>query len=186
MWGSDLCFSFPTCWGQVQSYDHSCFPPSSPILSSFAWFYIFFSSGQVLLSALSCCSARTSVSEGVSWCIRGERCTPRPPIPQPSCFHWHWFYKVLFLSFSLQTEYSFIFSPHITKLWFQTPLGIIGFSDVQNKLQWKHPEIFTMNGLGAWFMKIAFLVLDSEANGASFQESLCCFFKVLQKEISRT
>ena len=41
------------------------FPTSSFLLMSFAWFYIFFSSGQVLLSALSWCSACTSVSEGV-------------------------------------------------------------------------------------------------------------------------
>ena len=41
------------------------FPPSSFILPSFAWFYIFFSTGQALLSALSWCSACTSVSEGV-------------------------------------------------------------------------------------------------------------------------
>ena len=41
------------------------FPPSSFILLSFSWFYIFFSSGQVLLSTLSWCSACTSVSEGV-------------------------------------------------------------------------------------------------------------------------
>ena len=40
-------------------------PPSSLILPSFAWFYIFFSTGQVLLSALSWCSACTSMSEGV-------------------------------------------------------------------------------------------------------------------------
>ena len=40
------------------------FFPSSFILPSFAWFYIFFSSGQVLLSALRWCSACTSVSEG--------------------------------------------------------------------------------------------------------------------------
>ena len=40
-------------------------PPSSFILWSFAWFSIFFSSGQVLLSALRWCSASTSVSEGV-------------------------------------------------------------------------------------------------------------------------
>ena len=39
--------------------------PSSFTLPSFAWFYIFFSTGQVLLSALSWCSACTSVSEGV-------------------------------------------------------------------------------------------------------------------------
>ena len=35
------------------------------LLLSFAWFCIFFSTGQVLLSALSWCSAYTSVSEGV-------------------------------------------------------------------------------------------------------------------------
>ena len=40
-------------------------PLSFYILPSFAWFYIFFFTGQVLLSALSWCSACTSVSEGV-------------------------------------------------------------------------------------------------------------------------
>ena len=64
-WGSDPCFSSPTRWGQAQSYQHSCFPPSSFILISFAWFYIFVSTGQLLLSILSWCSACTCVSEGV-------------------------------------------------------------------------------------------------------------------------
>ena len=41
------------------------FPPSSFILPSFACLYIFFSTGQILLSTLSWCSACTSVSEGV-------------------------------------------------------------------------------------------------------------------------
>ena len=41
------------------------FSLSSFVLRSFAWFYIFFSTGQVLLSALSWCSACTSVSEGI-------------------------------------------------------------------------------------------------------------------------
>ena len=41
------------------------FPPSSFILPSLPWFHIFFSSGQILLSTLSWCSACTSVSEGV-------------------------------------------------------------------------------------------------------------------------
>ena len=40
-------------------------PPRSFVVSSFAWFYIFFSIGQVLLSVLSWCSACTSVSEDV-------------------------------------------------------------------------------------------------------------------------
>ena len=41
------------------------FPPSSFILLRFAWFCVFFSSGQVLMSALNWCAACTSVSEGV-------------------------------------------------------------------------------------------------------------------------
>ena len=40
-------------------------PPSSFILLSFAWIYIFFSVGQLLLSTLSWCSACTPLSEGV-------------------------------------------------------------------------------------------------------------------------
>ena len=61
------------------------FPPSSFILLSFAWFYVFFSPGQALLSALSWCSAWTSVSEGVFLIIHGERCTLHPPTLLPSC-----------------------------------------------------------------------------------------------------
>ena len=41
------------------------FPLVLFILPSFAWVYIFFSTGQVLLSTFSWCSAFTSVSEGV-------------------------------------------------------------------------------------------------------------------------
>ena len=41
------------------------FPPSSFLLLSFAWFCMFFSTGRVILSALSWCSACTSVSEDV-------------------------------------------------------------------------------------------------------------------------
>ena len=51
--------------GRSSPTNTSVFPPSSFILLSFAWFYILFSSGEVLLSTLSCCSACTSVSEGV-------------------------------------------------------------------------------------------------------------------------
>ena len=55
----------PRAKGRSRPTNTSVFPPSSFILPSFAWFYIFFSTGQVLLYALSWCSARTSVSEGV-------------------------------------------------------------------------------------------------------------------------
>ena len=51
----------------------------------FSWVYIFFSVGQVFLSTLSWCSACTYVSEGIFLTIHGERCTPCPPTPPPSC-----------------------------------------------------------------------------------------------------
>ena len=41
------------------------FSPSSFILLSFSWFYILFSTDQVLLSTLRWCFACTSVSEGI-------------------------------------------------------------------------------------------------------------------------
>ena len=63
--GLDPCLSFPTCWGQASPSNTLVFHPSSFVLPSFAWFYIFFSTGQILLMALSWCSACTSRSEGV-------------------------------------------------------------------------------------------------------------------------
>ena len=54
------------------------------ILLNFAWFCIFFSIGQVLLSALSWCSTCTSVSERV-FLMSMKRCTPHPPSPPTSC-----------------------------------------------------------------------------------------------------
>ena len=65
MWGSDPCFSSLPAEGRSSPINTPVFPPSSFILPSVAWFYIFFSTGQVLLLALSWCSACTSVSEGV-------------------------------------------------------------------------------------------------------------------------
>ena len=41
MWRSDPCFSSPTCRGQVQFYEHSCFPPIS-FIPSFVRVKIFF------------------------------------------------------------------------------------------------------------------------------------------------
>ena len=61
------------------------FSPSSFVLQSFVWFYIFFSTSQVLLPVLSWCSACTTVSEGVFLIFGGKRCTPHPPTPLPSC-----------------------------------------------------------------------------------------------------
>ena len=52
--------------GRCSPTNTPVFPPSSFILPSFVWwFYIFFPTGQVLLSTLSWCSARIALSEGV-------------------------------------------------------------------------------------------------------------------------
>ena len=59
-----LQFPHPPRSGSVLT-NTPVFPSSSFILLSFAWVCIFFYAGQVLLSALSWCSACTSVSEGV-------------------------------------------------------------------------------------------------------------------------
>ena len=54
--GPLLQFPQPT-EGRSSPTNTPVFPPSSFILLSFAWFYIFFSTGQVALFALSWCSA---------------------------------------------------------------------------------------------------------------------------------
>ena len=65
-WGSHPYFSCPTCReGRSRPTITPVSPPGSFFPPSFAWFYIFFSSGQVLLSALSWYSACTSVFEVV-------------------------------------------------------------------------------------------------------------------------
>ena len=55
----------PPAEGRSSPTDTPVFPPSSLVLLSSVWFYIFFSSGQAPLYALSWCSASTSVSQGV-------------------------------------------------------------------------------------------------------------------------
>ena len=73
----------PPTEGRSSPTNTPVFPPSSFILLSFAWFYIFFSSGQVLLPTLSWSSASTSVSEGV-FLMYLQRDVHRPT-PLPSC-----------------------------------------------------------------------------------------------------
>lgn len=65
LWGSDPRFSPPPAQGRSGPANTPVFPPSSFVLPSFAWFCVFFSAGQVLLSAVRWCAACTSVSEGV-------------------------------------------------------------------------------------------------------------------------
>ena len=55
----------PPTEGRSSPSNTPVLPPGSFVLPSFAWFYISFSSGQVLRPALSWCPACASVSEGV-------------------------------------------------------------------------------------------------------------------------
>ena len=80
------CFSSSTSQRQVQSYQHSC-PTPHPL--QFPSFY------QVLCGSFPLVRYSRMLSAGVlhallclkvySWCIHGERCTPHPPTPLPSC-----------------------------------------------------------------------------------------------------
>ena len=63
MWESDPCSFSPSAKGWSSPINSPLSPPSFFVLLSFAWFYIFVSGGQVLLPALSWCSATCSVSE---------------------------------------------------------------------------------------------------------------------------
>ena len=55
----------PPAEGRSSLTNIPSFPPSSFLLPSFAWVYIFFFTGQILLSALSWCFSCTSASEGL-------------------------------------------------------------------------------------------------------------------------
>ena len=65
VWRSNPCSVPPPARGRSSATNASLFFPTSFILQSFMWFYIFFSTGQELLPTLSWCSAHASVSEGV-------------------------------------------------------------------------------------------------------------------------
>ena len=60
-------------------------PPSSFVLPSFAWFYIFFSIGQVLLSIFSWYCAWLLCLKVYLWCTHGGRCIPHLLSPPPFC-----------------------------------------------------------------------------------------------------
>ena len=60
-------------------------PMAQGLILSFVWLYIIIFCWPGTPSALSWCSACTSVSKVYSWCICGDRCTPCPPTPLPSC-----------------------------------------------------------------------------------------------------
>ena len=83
MSGSDPASVPPPIEGRFSSTHTPVFPPSSFVLPSFAWFYIFFFTSQVLLSAVVLHALLCLMV--YSWCIHRERSTPRPPTSPPSC-----------------------------------------------------------------------------------------------------
>ena len=84
--GDQITASVPSpTEGRSSPTNTPVFSPSSFILPSFAWFYIFFCSGQVLLSTFSRCSACTSVSESIFLMYPWGEMYYNPPTPPPSC-----------------------------------------------------------------------------------------------------
>ena len=65
MWGSDPCFTSPPAKDRSSPTNTPVSPASCFVLLSFVWFYMFFSTSQILLPALSWCSACISVSKGI-------------------------------------------------------------------------------------------------------------------------
>ena len=65
MWDQTPASVPPPAEGRSSPTNTPSFPPHCFILLSFAWFCIFFSAGQALLSTRSWCSACTSLVEGV-------------------------------------------------------------------------------------------------------------------------
>ena len=87
------------------------FPPSSFILLSFVWFYVFFCGGQVLLSALSWCSASTSVSEDVFLMYPWREMHSMSTYSSATLSLCICSYSPLILSIDLASLLNFIFTP---------------------------------------------------------------------------
>ena len=89
MWWSDPCSVPPPTEGRSSHTNTPTFPPSSSYQLLCGSIYSFplvsyscpLSAG--VLHALLCLKV-------YSWCIRGERCTPCPPTPLPSCSPCRW------------------------------------------------------------------------------------------------
>ena len=130
----------PPAEGRSSPTDTPVFPPSSVILPSCAWFYIFFfffffcffrfyiffSTGQVLLSALCWCSTCTSVSEGVFL-----------------MYLWREMYSMSTYSFSiLFSNLWFLFEKNIA-LFFLKVFGLIRICTISFKVSFRllHPKI---------------------------------------------
>ena len=79
----------PPMEGRSSPSNTPVFPPSSFILPSFVWFCIFFSVVGFSCTLLAGVLHALLFLKVCSWCIHGERCTPCPPTPPPSCSQLH-------------------------------------------------------------------------------------------------
>ena len=88
VWDQTFASVPPLAESRSSPTNTSVFPPSSFILLSFAWFYVFFSAGQVFLSALAHVLHALLCLKVYSWFIHGKKCTPCLPTPPSSCSPW--------------------------------------------------------------------------------------------------
>ena len=123
-WGDRTLLQFPH---PVRALLLFC--PTSFVLLSFVWFCLFFSTGQVLLSALSWCSARISVSEAVflmyPWREMYSTSTYSSTIlfsRQYYYFFYFFFFKKIILFF-LTLQYCIGFVIH----WHESTMGVHAF-----------------------------------------------------------
>ena len=82
--------------GRVSPTNSPLFLPTFFVLLSFAWFYIFFSSGQILLPLSVAVLLTLLCLKVYSWYMCGERCTPCSPTPLPTILFSSIHFKYLF------------------------------------------------------------------------------------------
>ena len=138
----------PSAKGRSNPTNTSVFPPTFFVLPSFAWVCMFSSAGQVLLSALSSVLHALLCLKLCSWCIQGERCTPRPTSPLPSCSP---------LEHILMSVSNFLFSAPLIYVFIPLPILFcldycISFLGLPNKVwqtRWLKIEIYFLTVLEA-------------------------------------
>ena len=103
IWGKPVCWWLGLC-SYLAPYlgEVSCAGCSRQLGGAGSWVCVFLSGGQGLLPVLSCSLQDLLHLKMYSWCICGERCTPLPPAPLPSClsaFSFCWWFSMLCKSF---------------------------------------------------------------------------------------
>ena len=133
----------PPTEGRSSPTNTPVFLPNSFILLSFAWVYVFFSAGQVLLSILSWCSACISVSGGVFLIY------PWREIDSMSTY----FFTILFFLI-----FFFFFNLGVSLVWQSIPVLLPGKFHGWRSLvgcnPWSHKELDTTEWLPFHFLVV--------------------------------